>query len=310
MVEHKNQIDGVTHWSAPFVEHLRTVHFALISVSAAVVLLVLTAKPYNPSVALTAIEKILAIKKEWGPDFIRQIGQSAPFTNSDKSTSTWELSSSSASREIPCAPQGGDLDLAFICEIPRTWTVGGFVSQDPRVFSPLVFPNTLAEFRDWWNSLAKSQTIYFADSIGEIESRMEIGYRDRDNKIYMYKNYRVALGMDVNVQIPDDRKVRLLVDGSFPKSGPLRFSAETGTTLNRSVTISLGTHEGHKYEVDWTSFANSVGFDVGEFGFAFRDLALEAGGRESLSLEDIRTHLVKKPRLLRRAQYFWDQHSS
>jgi hypothetical protein len=55
------------HWSKDFVEHLRTVHFTLIGVATALILIVLSAKPYDPTVALRQIHQIIELKKLWSP---------------------------------------------------------------------------------------------------------------------------------------------------------------------------------------------------------------------------------------------------
>jgi hypothetical protein len=48
-----NQVPA--HWSKDFVEHLRTVHFALIAVAAGLILLVLSAREYNAVTALVLL---------------------------------------------------------------------------------------------------------------------------------------------------------------------------------------------------------------------------------------------------------------
>ena len=62
------------HWSKDFVEHLRTVHFALIAISAGLILLVLSSKQYNAVTALVEAEEILDLKKQWSLDWIIQHG--------------------------------------------------------------------------------------------------------------------------------------------------------------------------------------------------------------------------------------------
>src|SRR5215510_3897539 len=57
--------------SKDYVEHLRTVHFALLSVSAGVLLLVFTAKSYDSRKAAIQMQEILRLKKVWSPEGIR-----------------------------------------------------------------------------------------------------------------------------------------------------------------------------------------------------------------------------------------------
>jgi hypothetical protein len=58
------------HWSKDFVEHLRAVHFALIAVSAGLILLVLSSKEYNAATALVQLEDLLEMKKHWSLDWM------------------------------------------------------------------------------------------------------------------------------------------------------------------------------------------------------------------------------------------------
>src|ERR1700683_4014015 len=58
------------HWSKDFVEHLRTVHFALMAISAGLLLLVLSAREYNAVAALVQIEEIISLKSQWSVRWI------------------------------------------------------------------------------------------------------------------------------------------------------------------------------------------------------------------------------------------------
>src|SRR5437879_5077450 len=49
-------------WSKGFVEHLRTVHFALLSISVALILLLLS-KPYDARTAVSELNQIVSLKK-------------------------------------------------------------------------------------------------------------------------------------------------------------------------------------------------------------------------------------------------------
>jgi hypothetical protein len=56
--------------SKEYVEHLRTVHFALLAVSAGLLLLVLSAKPYDSRKAILQMGQILKLKSQWSPNWI------------------------------------------------------------------------------------------------------------------------------------------------------------------------------------------------------------------------------------------------
>ena len=52
------------HWSKDFVEHLRTVHFALVTVSVGLILL-LSSKAYDPKAAASQMARVTQQSKEW-----------------------------------------------------------------------------------------------------------------------------------------------------------------------------------------------------------------------------------------------------
>lgn len=64
-----------THWSKDFVEHLRTVHFTLIGLAIGLIVIVLSAKPYDSVVALRQLHEILELKKLWTVEWLMQRGE-------------------------------------------------------------------------------------------------------------------------------------------------------------------------------------------------------------------------------------------
>jgi len=65
-----NRLDGLKQWSASVVEHLRTVHLLLVVTSVGLILVALSAKPYKAIKALTQLEEIQRLQKDWSPAFI------------------------------------------------------------------------------------------------------------------------------------------------------------------------------------------------------------------------------------------------
>ena len=62
------------HWSKDFVEHLRTVHFGLIGISVALIVITFSAAPYDPLAALREIHQIIELQKLWGPRWLIRQG--------------------------------------------------------------------------------------------------------------------------------------------------------------------------------------------------------------------------------------------
>jgi len=60
------------HWSADFVEHLRTVHFALVAVCLALVGIIQFRKPVEVTVAQSQLQEIRSAVDSWNPQAIFQ----------------------------------------------------------------------------------------------------------------------------------------------------------------------------------------------------------------------------------------------
>jgi len=76
-------IPSPAHWSKDFVEHLRSVHFTLIGVSIGLIVIVLSAKPYNSAVALRQIHQIIQLKKVWSTKWILRYGVKKSMNHDD-----------------------------------------------------------------------------------------------------------------------------------------------------------------------------------------------------------------------------------
>jgi hypothetical protein len=179
-----------THWSKDFVEHLRTVHFTLIGVATALILIVLSAKPYSPTVALRQVHQIIELKKLWSARWITQLGGTKKIkrgTSENTLISVDEVPGVGDSDDLgsigekddwnrdpvlpPSSALAPDLDSMGNYPIPFKGFYGS-VSRQPVQFSieetwvhertepdwsPDSFPNTLFDFRQWWNTLQKQK---------------------------------------------------------------------------------------------------------------------------------------------------------
>ncbi len=70
----RQPVRGSVHWSKDFVEHLRTVHFALLVVSAGLILLLVSSREYNAVSALVQVEQIIDLKRQWSEEWIKKYG--------------------------------------------------------------------------------------------------------------------------------------------------------------------------------------------------------------------------------------------
>jgi hypothetical protein len=62
--------ESPVHWSKDYVEHLRAVHFDLVALSAALVVLATSAKTYDSPAALTQIDFATKLKNKWSLSWI------------------------------------------------------------------------------------------------------------------------------------------------------------------------------------------------------------------------------------------------
>lgn len=64
----KRQSDA--HWSKEYIEHLRTIHFALTAVCCAILILLMSNETYNVREARQELGKIISIRNQWsGSEF-------------------------------------------------------------------------------------------------------------------------------------------------------------------------------------------------------------------------------------------------
>ena len=143
--------------SKDFVEHLRTVHFALIAVSVGLIALMLSSKPYNPEMALIQLSQIMQLQKSWSTDWIVDRGglETAPLLETpfeQKSEQVYTLDGQFY----------GDLTFKGQTEHSMALFEGlkDTVHCESSDIDTTSFPKTLAEFQPWWNGLATPCEVY------------------------------------------------------------------------------------------------------------------------------------------------------
>src|ERR1700733_5478533 len=153
------QASAPAHWSRDFVEHLRTVHFALIAVSIGLILLVLSSKTYRPTIALRQIEEVIQLQKSRSTPWLLTYGEpkaSQPiYREYLKHTPLWMIDiASRPGRQIlgTVHEEGKQHPISFVFVPPESsWFQPEDFSVNPgddrwRVRQ---FPKTIFEFREW-----------------------------------------------------------------------------------------------------------------------------------------------------------------
>jgi hypothetical protein len=143
-----------SHWSKDFVEHLRTVHFALIAVSVGLILLVLSSSQYNAVTALVQVQEILDLKRQWSSDWIKRHGNALQkyvmpqseieylhFRPAERSIS---LTSESGTNVILIVPKSDHMN-SLIIEATMPKENYHHLTKTDTDWSPSKFPQTLSE---------------------------------------------------------------------------------------------------------------------------------------------------------------------
>jgi hypothetical protein len=148
-----------THWSKDFVEHLRTVHFALIAISAGLILLVFSSKPFNSVTALRELEEIIELQTLWSADSF------------DPLTSGADLAFNLGDEGVPLSPDLPNQKIVatvrsmltsrrvlaqYVLVLPQNkW----FVLDSRGQVDLTRRPTNVGEFEGWWNALQRPNTV-------------------------------------------------------------------------------------------------------------------------------------------------------
>jgi len=152
-----------------FIEHIRTVHFALVGLSVGLILTLLSAKPYHANTALRELDQIIELKKLWSPTWIyahANRSQQPPGNEDDDWTiNAFENRGLDAEMKLG-RPYRKRYAIKFLPP-QENWVRGGDDNDNGDAdWSPKSFPSTLTEFEQWWNRMAKTPyMLYFPTSI-------------------------------------------------------------------------------------------------------------------------------------------------
>lgn len=291
---------SAAHWSKAFVEHLRTVHFALIGVAIGLILIVVSAKPYNAAVALRQIHQIIELKKMWSLKWILWKGQKKEATESDESDDSKKDNKPISLANIgdpahwqhdpllPPESEGyylesrGDFPIfqnaAFEAEVTpvdskqsfkSTFLIERYWAQEHTEpdWSPEVFPSTLYDFRQWWTVLQKDgYKAVFPRSLDESSGRcFTVASTAYVSSLVGTAGGAGSIGLSLNT-----REKSLVYEGTGP--GMCFFP------VHRFVYVKVSQQMVADQFKNWK---------VGSFDTSFPDLARAGHDLEALELDDV-----------------------
>ena len=155
------------HWSKDFVEHLRTVHLSLVAVSVAIIIIVLSASPYNPSAAVRELHQIVELKKVWSPEWIREHGSHEPVTFADilsyPNSGRTAVSLGPNSKALLALTNSRDSNKSGPFQL-LLLPSANYIEGHPEAgrINAATFPTVLSNFEKWWSDLSSQPAeIYF-----------------------------------------------------------------------------------------------------------------------------------------------------
>lgn len=186
----------LTHWSKDFVEHLRVVHFGLISFSVGMIILVVSAKPYNSKIAEREMAELYRLQRVGSPAWLRTRPSGEKFMVDLPKPS--HLSHGNLGN-IPVRDEGGrprqvqgtiyqnkeTRDVVFV--FPEDdWFQTTYVSSPHEDADK--FPKTLLEFQDWWSYLYDPENHYISvDFVNDVWAEGDLtGLPEKSNYVDLH----------------------------------------------------------------------------------------------------------------------------
>jgi len=272
------------HWSKDFVEHLRTVHFALIAVSVGLILIL----SRSDSSALAEIRQIIDLKNEWPLQALDNPSDMIEaFRLPGKSQQIdWKSDKFVTVRVRGADSKGHTVRLVF--PTPNWYFPEGSIAQ---------FPETLTAFGSWWGALRGKHVFDVPDAIYlRGEERREV---DRDSSMPVVgvdsgsSATAASLQLDLSEVPWDDPDEIPNVQYKAVVSSDLSYWIYVARVRRASLDQSAIVRVVNRRGWNWR---------VGTFEKSFAGLAREASGLEIENLEQVEKVLAQ--RLANRSEEF------
>jgi hypothetical protein len=310
-----------THWSKDFVEHLRTVHFALIVVSSGLILLVFSSKSYNARTAYRQIDEIIRLQHAWSPTWIgqhcrgvsRENGSYADASIPRREFESQHRISGMVRRVMPwrnpfaISPQFVKVKkppkstLMFVISSgdwgcwEKGWDPRELVSNPdfPPPFAE--FPNTLSDVRIWWDNMAATHTFVIPESIAMEGSLFRAGSYEGPAHLTgaQTKDSLEEVELSINYEFLQHSPIGpepMIKQDAFPFAlvGWLSSGQEEAWYgAGETVWFPVATYR--EVQVDQGEMIKSfTNWHVGTFERSFGDLAQAAHEMEDINLDEVR----------------------
>jgi hypothetical protein len=285
------------------VEHLRTTHFAQLLAAAAMIALVLTAKPYNPGKALTELQQILQLKARWQSDWVRETAlSSSPLTVEPRSVQMAKGQIASGTMlpfsrllyvSVPAMGETTGNANYIKVSLDGTWTLDP-VYQAHNEFSDQFPGSTLQGMKSWWERLANTRPAAVVQRLLRECLVFDYSHDDPDMISCSILSSKGNVITDSHFPIMKGIIATPYLQG-IPRGGTGNQYDDghygywfTGRTDNYLVRIYASYSV---VRIDQAFVAAALGVNAGRFETTFADLAKASEGLEAVPLEKLETRL-------------------
>jgi len=170
MLSNPKPTPSSAHWSKDFVEHLRTVHLALLATAMALIVVALTTKPYSTAVAARELRQIQDLRTHWSPEFVRNLphglfGKDYPWPEvpGKEGHTSFAISSDVKVLYAKVGLESVPNPTIYFAHLPTEFWYEDFRLDylHPLSLSMKQIPDTVSGFRNWWNGLRTTCHVYF-----------------------------------------------------------------------------------------------------------------------------------------------------
>lgn len=251
-------------WSKDFVEHLRTVHFALIATAVTLVIVAITTKPYSTAVASRELRQIQDLRTRWSANFIRDNLRKDVNVNIPHPPDSDLLEISTDSKVLYLRIKNDR--LIYVATLPNP-----VCDQSPFAEPWGTPPEALARLEAWWDGWKSSCYVYFPQTL-YAPSMTSFGPHATSIETHMeflspkeFVRLSAIPRQSVNLWLLSNNKTQTL---RYHAPLSVRESPAEGDRLE----ISLLVIDFHRSEVSMSSISSYLGIQQGTFHESFRDL--------------------------------------
>jgi hypothetical protein len=278
------------HWSEDFVEHIRTVHFALVAVCLGLIGLLQFEKPKDVKTAQSQLQEIKLAVDSWDSEPGVAAVRDA-FSNAG--AGHFGIGQFSGFEIFQENLMFTDTPLIWV---PSEKTGGGEAINSSDFINKMnTKPNSLAEFREFWNLLGKKLQVWSVDR-QHLPERYVVVNADGSVSVMNYKLQTLTSGQTVDPTLSDEDQ-RQKISGAFHVNAPecVYSFSKGGSTMLLPVAVSS------KKEIDTQAalITTHPYWKEGVFSKSFSELETATAGRQDSSFEALASSLADeaaKPR--------------